>query len=159
MGQGWGGIEHEGTSFTASPDWKMGFGQAGGNFSGSQRQSQASSSSSFGIAQWVLPGMGALPSARPRYPLPQQKAARSPDEGCSPRRRDTLSLSLRVAGFWYLCIVFPCWCLMGILVAQIENVAYSSSVSRALRWRGVKGEVPWAHCTNLVLGSNLEDEE
>lgn len=29
---------------------------------------------------------------------------------------------------------------MGVLVAQIENAAYSSSMSQALRWRGVKGE-------------------
>lgn len=65
MGQGWGGIEHEGTSFIASPHWKMGFGQAGSNFSGSQRQNQASSSLSFATAQWVLGRMGALPSARP----------------------------------------------------------------------------------------------
>lgn len=75
----------------------------------------------------------------------------------------SLSLSLsqaqRVAEFWYLCIVFPCWHLMGVLVAQIENAAYSSSMSQAPRRRGVKGEAPRAHCTNLVLGSNLPDEE
>lgn len=106
------------------------------------------------LAEQEMPGSG--PCAH-RHPLPQPKASPSlqTKEGCSL----CLSQAHSVAEFWRLCIVFPCWHLMGVLVAQIENAAYSSSVSQALRWRGVKGEVPRAHCTNLVLHSNLQDEE
>lgn len=106
------------------------------------------------LADQRVPGSG--PCAH-RQPFPQPKASPSlqTKEGCSL----CLSQAHSVTEFWCLCIVFPCWHLMGVLVAQIENAAYSSSVSQALRWRVVKGEAPRAHCTNLVLHSNLQDEE